>query len=114
LPTVPGGTGWEGVTAVRPQQPARSDVFLAGNRAELAVGQRARITFHGEAGQRISVVFSGVTLNTASVSILNPDKTPLGPAVAISPFMSFLDPRTLGQTGTHTLRSIRWPRIPGA
>jgi subtilisin family serine protease len=66
-------------------------------------GQNARLTFSAQAGQRVSLKLSPVTVSNSYVSILNPDGTTLGGAVYVSSFGGFLDTRTLGATGTYTI-----------
>jgi subtilisin family serine protease len=66
-------------------------------------GQNARLTFSGQAGQRVSLKLSPVTIANSYVSILNPDGTTLGGSVYVSSFGGFLDTRTLTATGTYTI-----------
>lgn len=64
-------------------------------------GQNGRHTFSGTSGQRISMkVGSGP--NGGTVSILKPDNTTLA-SKTIGIFPGFLDPVTLGSTGTYTV-----------
>jgi hypothetical protein len=65
--------------------------------------QRARLSFSGTAGQRVSVVGGSGTISQTDVSIIRPDGFTLG---AVGPFPAsggFLDLRTLISTGTHSL-----------
>jgi subtilisin family serine protease len=66
-------------------------------------GQNARLTFSGQAGQRVSLKLSPVTIANSYVSILNPDGMPLGGAVYVSSFGGFVDTRTLSANGTYTI-----------
>jgi hypothetical protein len=63
-------------------------------------GQNGRHTFSGTNGQRISMKVGGGPLGT--VSILNPDGSTVG-SKSIGIFSGFLDPVTLGSTGTYTV-----------
>ncbi len=74
----------------------------------MASGQNARVTFAGNAGQRVSLQLSGVTIGasaccSAQVSILNPDGTVLIPAMQFGTSGAFVDTRTLGGAGTYTI-----------
>jgi YD repeat-containing protein len=64
-------------------------------------GQNARPTFSGTAGQRIAIKVNGGG-PTGTVSLLAPNNSALG---SVNPgfFNSFLEPVTLGTTGTHTV-----------
>ncbi|MGH7387986.1 MAG: hypothetical protein ACREM3_00795 [Candidatus Rokuibacteriota bacterium] len=65
-------------------------------------GQRARISFSGTAGQRVSLKLSGVTVPSWMVaSLINPDGTTLGPGQWLLGATSLLDTKTLASTGTH-------------
>ena len=66
-------------------------------------GQNARLTFTGQAGQRVSLKLSPVTIPNSYVSIINPDGTTLGGAVYVSSFGGFVDTRTLPANGTYTV-----------
>jgi subtilase family protein/fervidolysin-like protein len=66
-------------------------------------GQNARLTFTGQAGQRVSLKLAAGTIANSYVSILNPDGTMLGSSVYISSFGGFVDTRTLGANGTYTI-----------
>jgi subtilisin family serine protease len=66
-------------------------------------GQNARLRFDGQAGQRISLKLSPITISSSYVSILKPDGTPLGGNTYVSNFGGFLDTRTLTATGTYTI-----------
>ena len=61
-------------------------------------GQRARLTFAGTAGQRVSVGLTGVTITQTVVSIIKPDGSTLA-----STFGPFLDSQTLPTTGTYAV-----------
>jgi hypothetical protein len=65
-------------------------------------GQRARMTFEGTAGQRLSVNMTGSTLPSGTATVF----TPSGSALVAQGFSGsggFIDPRTLGATGTYSL-----------
>ncbi len=66
-------------------------------------GQTARLRFDGQAGQRISLKLSPVTISSSYVSILKPDGNPLGGNTYVSSFGGFLDTRTLPATGAYTI-----------
>jgi subtilisin family serine protease len=66
-------------------------------------GQNASLTFDGLAGQRISVKLSGVTISSSSVSILKPDGKALGNNAYVGPSGSFVDTRSLPDTGRYTI-----------
>lgn len=63
-------------------------------------GQNGRHTFSGTSGQRISMKVSGGP--NGSVSILNPDNSTLV-SKTIGVFAGFVEPVTLGSTGTYTV-----------
>jgi hypothetical protein len=65
-------------------------------------GQRARLTFSGTSGTRMSVAGGSGTITTTLVSIIKPDGGTLGNAV-FSASAGFLEPLTLTATGTHAL-----------
>jgi YD repeat-containing protein len=72
-----------------------------------AIGQNARYTFTGAAGQQVSVNMSGSTYvgcNAVVVSILKPDNTSLGSAGICNGSTGFLDSLTLPTAGTYTVR----------
>jgi subtilisin family serine protease/uncharacterized protein YhfF len=66
-------------------------------------GQNARLTFDAQAGQRVSLNLSGVTISNSYVSLLKPDGTSLGSNTYTSIFGSFVDTRTLPTAGTYTI-----------
>ena len=66
-------------------------------------GQDARFAFNGQAGQRISVKLSAVTISTAHVSIVKPDGKALGNNTFVGPSGGFVDTRTLPDAGTYTI-----------
>jgi uncharacterized protein YhfF len=71
-----------------------------------AIGQNAKYTFSGTAGQQISVTISNSTYtgcNALVVSILKPDATTLGSAGICNSTSGFLDSLTLPTTGTYTV-----------
>lgn len=61
-------------------------------------GQRARLSFAGTAGQRVSVGLTGVTITQYTVSVIKPDGSTLG-----STGTTFLDPQTLPTSGTYAV-----------
>jgi YD repeat-containing protein len=64
-------------------------------------GQRARLTFSGTAGQRVSLKTTGVSIGQAAVSILRPDDSVQGGITAYYNSTGFLEPITLASTGTY-------------
>ena len=66
-------------------------------------GQNARVTFAGQAGQRISLKLSAVTMSLAFVSILKPDGSALVSTTYIGTAGGFIDTRTLPTAGTYTI-----------
>jgi hypothetical protein len=64
-------------------------------------GQRARLTFTGTAGQRISMKTTGVTIAQAAVSILRPDDSTQASLTANLNTTGFVGPTTLPSTGTY-------------
>jgi hypothetical protein len=71
--------------------------------ATTAPGQNARIAFDGQAGQRISLKLSAVSIANSYVSILKPDGNPLGGNAYVGTSGGFLDTRTLPAAGTYTI-----------
>jgi YD repeat-containing protein len=72
-----------------------------------AIGQNARYTFTGAAGQQVSINMSGSTYvgcNAVVVSIVKPDGTTLGSAGICNSSAGFLDSQTLPTAGTYTVR----------
>ena len=66
-------------------------------------GQNARLTFSGAAGDRVSLNVGSGTMSLAYVSIVNPDGTTLASPVIFGTGGTFVDARTLTQTGTYTV-----------
>jgi YD repeat-containing protein len=68
-------------------------------------GQKARLTFSGTAGQKVSAHTSNSTFGSCSVgmSILNPDGSTLITSACMGANGSTLGSATLGTTGTYTL-----------
>jgi YD repeat-containing protein len=72
-------------------------------------GQRARLTFNGTAGQRVSLNVTAITVSQGVVSILNPDGSVLGvwpnqsTKTVTAGGTAFLDPNSLGTTGTYAV-----------
>jgi subtilisin family serine protease len=71
--------------------------------ATTAPGQNARIAFDGQAGQRVSLRLSAVSVANAYASILKPDGNPLGGNAYVGTSGGFLDTRTLPAAGTYTI-----------
>ena len=65
-------------------------------------GQRARLTFSGTAGQRVSAGMSGVTISSSNLSFINPDGTTLATTIGVSTSGGAVD-ATLPSTGTYAL-----------
>src|SRR5881394_3612644 len=68
------------------------------------VGQDARLTFSGTAGQRVSLAVTNVTNPTAYVYLVKPDgtnQTSISISTGCNP--CFMDTQTLGTSGTYTL-----------
>jgi YD repeat-containing protein len=67
-------------------------------------GQRARLTFAGTAGQRVSVHLAGISITSGTVSVLNPDGTSLGSGVGFGVGAdATLDAPPLPATGTYSV-----------
>jgi len=66
-------------------------------------GQNGSLTFSGAAGQRVSFKFGGVSTGAWKVSVANPDATTLVAALSVGTSGSFVDTKTLAQTGTYTI-----------
>ena len=72
-----------------------------------AIGQNARYTFSGTAGQQMSITLSGSTYtgcNAVVVSFVKPDGSTLGSAGICNGSTGFLDSQTLPTTGTYTVK----------
>ncbi len=103
----PTGTG-TGTTSVTPYA-VPADVtgsITAGDDDGVAVttttpGQNGALTFSGTSGHRMSVNVSSGPGGT--ISLLNPNATTLASATS-GAVSAFIEPATLGSTGTHTLR----------
>jgi hypothetical protein len=72
-------------------------------------GQNGTVTFPGTSGDRVSLKFSGVTIgtsttNSAAVTVKNPDASALVPGFNMGTSGSFVEPVTLAQTGTYTIK----------
>src|SRR4029079_8648651 len=72
-------------------------------------GMNGSFQFAGTAGQRVSLKLSGVTitgnaLNSARVSVLNPDNTVLVAHTSFGSSGAFLEPVTLPATGNYTVK----------
>src|SRR5918911_3643058 len=70
--------------------------------------ENATLTFSGQAGQRVSLALTNVTIGTSNccstlVSIRKPDGTVLGSAVNVGTLGGFVDTKTLPVTGTYTI-----------
>jgi subtilisin family serine protease/uncharacterized protein YhfF len=71
-------------------------------------GDKARLTFDGAAGQRVSLELTDVTIGTsccssASLSIINPDGSSLVAPSGFGTRGGFVDTRTLPQTGSYRI-----------
>jgi hypothetical protein len=66
-------------------------------------GQNGRLTFNGNAGQRISVKLTSVTISSSYLSILKPDGSALGGTTYVGTSGGFVDTRTLPAAGTYTV-----------
>lgn len=71
--------------------------------ATTAPGQKARVTFTGAAGRRISVQIANATFSFAGLSILKPDGTALVANRFIGPGSTFLDTTTVPSAGTYAI-----------
>ena len=67
------------------------------------VGQNARYTFSGTAGQTVSLGMTAVTLTSGAASILNPDGTTLVAPMSFSTSGGVLDSQVLPTTGTYAI-----------
>jgi subtilisin family serine protease len=103
----PQGTATGSMTATLYDVPADATGTIApGGSATISnatPGQNARLTFSGEAGRRISLKLSGVTISTSSVSIYKPDGGALGSPAYVGTAGGFVDARTLPATGNYTI-----------
>jgi subtilisin family serine protease len=68
-----------------------------------APDENARLRFEGQAGQRVSLKLSAVTIPTSYVSIYKPDGTALGTGAYVGTYGGFIDTRTLPTTGSYTI-----------
>jgi YD repeat-containing protein len=66
-------------------------------------GQRARLTFTGTVGQRISLSVTSHTMTHSDASIIAPDGTIVAAPTRISFASGFVEPLLVTQSGTHTL-----------
>jgi hypothetical protein len=69
----------------------------------VAPGQNARIGFDGQAGQRISLKLSAVTISGSFVTILKPDGSAFVTNVYVGTGGSFVDTRTLPVAGSYAI-----------
>ncbi|MFL6040046.1 MAG: beta strand repeat-containing protein [Gaiellales bacterium] len=69
-----------------------------------APGQNGRLTFAGTAGRKVSLKLSSVTITSSSVTVVNPDGTNLVAATSVGTAGTFIDTKTLAQTGTYTIQ----------
>jgi YD repeat-containing protein len=67
------------------------------------VGQNARYTFSGTAGQTVSVQLSSVTISSGYASILNPDGSTLVAPSSFGTGGSVIDSQVLPTTGTYAI-----------
>jgi YD repeat-containing protein len=68
-----------------------------------APGQKARITFTGNAGQGVSLDITNVALPNSNVSMLSPDGSVFGSAAGVTPSGTFISSQPLPATGTYTI-----------
>jgi len=68
-----------------------------------APNQNPRLRFDGQAGERVSVKLSSVSVASSFVSILKPDGSTLGTNGYVGIFGGFLDTRALPTAGTYTI-----------
>src|SRR6266508_2886436 len=68
-----------------------------------SAGENARVKFDGQAGQRVSLKLSAVTISGSYVSILKPDGNPLGSNTYVGSAGAFVDTRTLPVAGSYTI-----------
>jgi YD repeat-containing protein len=66
-------------------------------------GQRARLTFSGTAGNRVSVNLTGGTITSGTAILLNPDGSTLASQGFFSGTSAFIEPKTTATTGTYAL-----------
>jgi subtilisin family serine protease len=85
-----------GVYAIAPGGPAVTITTRAND-------ENARLRFEGEAGKRISLKLSSVTISTSYVSILKQDGGPLGANAYVGTAGGFVDTTTLPVTGSYTI-----------
>nr|WP_233411064.1 IPT/TIG domain-containing protein [Rugamonas sp. CCM 8940] len=70
-------------------------------------GQNASLTFNATAGQRFSLIFSGVKLAGGSyvnMSVFKPDGSTLVPTAYVSSSGTFVDVQTIPVAGTYTIK----------
>ncbi len=67
------------------------------------VGQDARLTFSGAAGQRVSLLVSNVVSPSGNISLLRTDGSTQSVMAVNLGFANFMAPVTLSTTGTYTL-----------
>lgn len=65
-------------------------------------GQRARLTFTGTAGNRVSVNLTSNTITSGTATLLNPDASTLA-TQSFSGTSTFIEPKTTATTGTYEL-----------
>jgi hypothetical protein len=66
-------------------------------------GQNGRLSFAGNAGQRISLKISNVTYSSATAQLLDPNGNAVGGSVLFGTGGGFVDTRTLPSTGTYSI-----------
>jgi len=104
----PQTTGTGSITMTMYNVPADATATITPGGAAVPVattvpGQNASLSFAGTAGQRVSLKITAVTISQSGVSILNPDGTMFMAAVTVTTAGTFVDPKTLAQTGTYTI-----------
>jgi len=68
-----------------------------------APGQKARYTFTGTTGERVSLVLSNCTINSAIIKILNSEGVLVGTEESFGESGGMLEPVTLPANGTYTI-----------
>jgi subtilisin family serine protease len=114
-PTVAGPLTFSATASAGAATETRTITGVASGVYELAIGgppltitthtaqQNARARFTGQAGQRISLRLSNVSIPLSYVSILKPGGGTLAPASFVGTSGSFIDTRTLPAAGTYTI-----------
>jgi YD repeat-containing protein len=104
---VPDGVGMGNVTVSLSTAPSDATGTMVVGGASVPVnlntsGQNARITFSGNAAQRVTLNITGVTIPWTDVTILNPDSSTLT-QTAVNQNGGIIDIQTLTTSGTYTV-----------